>query len=623
MSIRARLLALFGLLVALGMSAFFGLWLYGLPGLGVEGMQSHEYRRAVVSVEAVADKERDRLEVWFENHRRELRLLSADEAFVRDVKGMQGRSGAATELSRRLTSLKEASPGTYRMVRVVAATGGRVLARSVDGTQNHADLPAWLQEAAEPGMRESVHLFMQDGSPQVMVINQIVSVDGQGIAEGKVLGLLVAQLALASPFQQAELGIHQALGETGAVLLVDRDARVMLKVALAQSDEDSQAVAREVVSGTEGMRLLTTAQGKETIAVFRYVHLGASDEVSIAATRGTDDALAVIRGSFVRMFGVLAAFFVLSMALVVFAANRIARAEAQVRSLNASLEHRIQARTMELATANEDLRHTLLRLERAQDELVRSEKMAALGSLVAGVAHELNTPIGTCLTVASSLAHETTHFQEELEKGLRRSTLERYVSHNCEGTDILMHSLTRAAELISSFKQVAVDQSSLNRRQFRLRDTFNEILLTLGPTLRKTTHRVELDVVNDVVMDSYPGPIGQILTNLVHNALIHGLSTSENGVIQIQAHLLSDDQVGITLKDSGVGIPEEYLARVFDPFFTTRLGHGGSGLGLHIVYNLATKTLGGTIEVTSPPGQGACFRMALPLVAPERSATTD
>ncbi len=617
MSIRARLLVLFGLLVALGLSAFFGLWLYGLPSMGVEGMQSHEYGRAVFSVEAVADRERDRVEAWFENHRRELRLLSTDEAFVRAVKGLTARQNAAAELSRRLTSIKEASPGTYRMVQVLDVNQGRPLARSNDaGVEAPSELQTWLRDAAEPGMSESVHLYMEQGSPQIMVINQIVSVDAQGIAEGKLIGLLVAQLALAAPFQQAEMGIHQALGETGAVLLVNRDARVMLKVARSQSDEDSQAIAREVVSGTEGMRLLTSANGRETIAVFRYVHLGASDELSIATTRGTDDALAVIRGSFVRMFGVLAAFFVLSMLLVVFAANRIARAEAEVHSLNASLENRIKDRTLELANANEDLRETLLRLEHAQDELVRSEKMAALGSLVAGVAHELNTPIGNSLTVASTLAHQTEAFQEELTKGIKRSALDAYLAGNREGADILMHSLTRAAELVSSFKQVAVDQSSLNRREFRLRDTFNEILMTLGPTLRKTPHRVELEVVDDVFLDSFPGPVGQILTNLIHNALIHGLATSEPGTIAVRATRLGSDKVQISVSDTGVGIPDEYLSRVFDPFFTTRLGQGGSGLGLHIVYNLVTKTLGGSIRVDSAPGKGACFTMELPLRAP-------
>ena len=616
MSIRARLLTLFGLLAALGLTAFIGLWLYGLPALGVQGMYAHEYGRAIFSVEAVADRERDRLEVWFENHRRELRLLGSDEAFVRTVKG----TGAAGELNRRLTAVKEASPGTYQSIRVVHPDSMRLIAKSDGVAYEPADFGEWVREAAEPGMTESVHLYMQGGNPYVMLLGQVVSVDAQGIADGKVLGVLVADLALRTPFLQAETGIYQALGETGALLLVNRDANVMLKVALAQSDTQSQAVAREVVSGTEGMRLLSV-EGTETISVFRYVHLGASDALSIAVTRGTADALAVIRGSFVRMFGVLAAIFGLSMGLVLFAANRIARAEGEVHALNAHLEQRIQERTQELAGANHDLRETLVRLEHARDELVRSGKMAALGSLVAGVAHELNTPIGNSLTVASTLAHQTECFEADLSKGIKRSALDGYLASNKEGADILMHSLSRAAELVSSFKQVAVDQSSLNRRQFRLRETFNEILITLGPTLRKTPHHVDVEIADDVLMDSYPGPVGQILTNLVHNALLHGLSPSVPGVISVMARRLGEDKVQISVGDSGSGIPEENLSRVFDPFFTTRLGQGGSGLGLHIVYNLATKTLGGRVRAENRPGQGACFVLELPLVAPKETAT--
>jgi len=169
---------------------------------------------------------------------------------------------------------------------------------------------------------------------------------------------------------------------------------------------------------------------------------------------------------------------------------------------------------------------------------------------------------------------------------------------------------------VSSFKQVAVDQTSLNRRSFDLQSTVSEILLTLGPTIRKSNHQVECDIAPDIVMDSYPGPLGQILTNLINNALLHAFEGMERGTVQVSASLTADGAVRLLVSDNGAGIPQAHLARVFDPFFTTKLGQGGSGLGLNIVYNLVTKSLGGTVHVASNPGQGATFSMVLPRNAP-------
>ncbi len=283
--------------------------------------------------------------------------------------------------------------------------------------------------------------------------------------------------------------------------------------------------------------------------------------------------------------------------------------ENNILELNASLEQRVLERTQELSGA-------LDRLTAAQSELVRSEKMSALGSMVAGIAHELNTPIGNSLTVASTLQDQTHTFQVEMSKGLTKSRLEQFVVGVREGSTILMSGLRQAAELVASFKQVAVDQSSVNRRPFRLHDTVHEILLTLGPSLRKTTHTVTNAVPDDIAMDSYPGPLGQVLTNLINNARVHGFDGMENGSITIAARYLDDAMVELTVLDNGRGISSSHLSKVFDPFFTTKLGQGGSGLGLNIVYNLVTKALGGSIQVQSEPGKGALFVMSLPRIAP-------
>ncbi len=286
------------------------------------------------------------------------------------------------------------------------------------------------------------------------------------------------------------------------------------------------------------------------------------------------------------------------------------RYEENILALNASLEQRVALRTQELSSA-------LDHLTTAQTELVRTEKMAALGSLVAGIAHELNTPIGNSLTVASTLQDQTRVFVTDMRRGLTRSRLEEYVGTIQEGAGILMRGLRHAADLVSSFKQVAVDQTSINRRRFDLLETVNEILLTMGPAIRKTNHVVECTIPDGIHLVSYPGPFGQVLTNLVNNALLHAFEGMERGVVTVSAVQQDDHWVAISVQDNGVGIPEHNLSRVFDPFFTTKLGRGGSGLGLNIVYNLVQDVLGGSITVTnSSSGNGARFTLILPVSAP-------
>lgn len=283
--------------------------------------------------------------------------------------------------------------------------------------------------------------------------------------------------------------------------------------------------------------------------------------------------------------------------------------ERNILDLNATLEHRVEERTQMLTDAVNQLTF-------AKTELVRAEKMAALGALVAGVAHELNTPIGNSLTVASTLQDQVRSFVSDMEHGLTRSRLDAFIQTSKEGTDILMRSMRIAANLVSSFKQVAVDQSSENRRTFKLDATIDEILLTLRPSLRRTSHRLLSQLAPGITLESYPGPLGQVLSNLINNALIHGFEDRERGTIRVEATLQDEKHIKIVVSDDGVGIPKKNLVRVFDPFFTTKLGRGGSGLGLNIVYNLVENILGGSISVESEVGQGACFTIILPLIAP-------
>jgi PAS domain S-box-containing protein len=288
----------------------------------------------------------------------------------------------------------------------------------------------------------------------------------------------------------------------------------------------------------------------------------------------------------------------------------VARDITERRQAQAMLEQRVDERTQELS-------NTVDQLRTAQRELVTKEKMAALGSMVAGVAHELNTPIGNSLTVASTLQDHTRNFESVLQGGLTRSALDSYVTANRDGTEILLSSLLKAAELVSSFKQVAVDQASTNRRRFLLDKTVAEIVMTMGPVLKKFPHRLEVDIPPGVVMDTYPGPLGQVLTNLITNAMLHAFESRTDGVVRVTTEPVEAGRVKILVQDDGDGIAEDHVSRVFDPFFTTKLGHGGSGLGLSIVYTLVNDALKGTVSVQTQrdtgTGHGTCFTLLLPL----------
>ena len=299
--------------------------------------------------------------------------------------------------------------------------------------------------------------------------------------------------------------------------------------------------------------------------------------------------------------------------------TRRLQAEKEIRELNQSLETRVLERTSELATANSELQDALLHLERAQDELVRSEKLAALGSLVAGVAHELNTPIGNSLMAATTLDEHTRELEQHISQGsLKRSMLEQFMQDARSGCIIVEQNLHKASELVTSFKQVAIDQTSSQRRRFELEEVVNEIAITLAPSLKKTPFTLSQQIPADIVFDSYPGPLGQVLTNLINNAMLHGLDDQTQGQIQIHAQSAGNDAI-IVVSDDGCGIAAEDVGRVFDPFFTSKLGKGGSGLGLNIVHNLTTQVLGGSIEVDSSPGEGTRMILTLPLQAPEPS----
>lgn len=291
--------------------------------------------------------------------------------------------------------------------------------------------------------------------------------------------------------------------------------------------------------------------------------------------------------------------------------------EGALQDINSELEQRVEERTRALQSSNRELRSALDSLQLARNELVRSEKLSALGELVAGIAHELNTPIGNALMASSTLRDHTLQLQAQIAEGLRRSDLENYTDNAQQAGDIISRNLERAANLVGSFKQVAVDQTSSQRRTFDLSVLVNEILLTLQPTLKRTPFVIQNQITASIQLDSYPGPLGQALSNLINNAILHGFDEREHGHIIISAQPLADtDQIRLIVSDDGKGIPPEIQKRIFTPFFTTRLGRGGTGLGLHIVQNVLSHVLGGTITVASEVGKGSQFILNLPRTAP-------
>ncbi|QZA77707.1 hypothetical protein K4H28_15785 [Deefgea tanakiae] len=280
------------------------------------------------------------------------------------------------------------------------------------------------------------------------------------------------------------------------------------------------------------------------------------------------------------------------------------------------LEKTVAQRTEQLSHANTALLESIEQLKSTQKMLVESEKMAALGALVAGVAHELNTPIGVGVTISSTLLEKNQELVLQLEEHtLRKSVLAEYVSENQQGLDILSRNLAQAANLVNSFKQVAVDQASDHRRSFDLAETVHHVIQTMQ-VLFDSHIELEPLVPDGLQFDSYPGALVQTLNNLIANAETHGFVGRERGKVTISAEMMTSNRVKLVVHDDGLGIDPEHLSHIFEPFFTTKLGQGGSGLGLSIVYNLVTSILGGQIDVVSEINHGTTFTIQLPLQAP-------
>jgi PAS domain S-box-containing protein len=275
----------------------------------------------------------------------------------------------------------------------------------------------------------------------------------------------------------------------------------------------------------------------------------------------------------------------------------------------------------EMRKAKDAAEAALRNLRETQNSLIEAEKLAALGRLVAGVAHEVNNPVGISLTVASSLQRKTSLFAAEVARGtLKRSSLNEFLETSRDASSQLVSNLNRAAELITSFKQVAADRNYSDQRTFDLGDLTEQVVMSLRPGLRKHNLTLTVDCQPNLTMNSYPGPYGQVLTNLFLNSVAHAFPDGKPGAVDIQVREAGKDNVEIIFSDDGCGMSLDVRRRAFDPFFTTRRDQGGTGLGLHIVYSIVTNRLGGRLHLQSEPGNGTRIQIILPRVAPMEQA---
>ena len=286
-------------------------------------------------------------------------------------------------------------------------------------------------------------------------------------------------------------------------------------------------------------------------------------------------------------------------------------AQAALAETNNKLEQRVEERTQNLQDAIDELHITLENLRNTQGQLIESEKLSSLGGMVAGVAHEINTPIGLCITTHSFIKDLFKDMKVRFDNGsISKNNFTDFMHSMEESVDILSKNLERAAKLIRSFKHISEDQAGEALRKFGLNEYLQEILSTLNPKLKTTRHSVSITCPNNIELEGFPGALSQIITNLVMNSLLHGFEGIEQGHIAIEAEQQAD-KVIILYSDNGIGLNKESQAKIFEPFYTTKRGHGGTGLGMHLVYNLVNQTLQGTIQLQQA-SQGCAFMITIP-----------
>jgi PAS domain S-box-containing protein len=292
--------------------------------------------------------------------------------------------------------------------------------------------------------------------------------------------------------------------------------------------------------------------------------------------------------------------------------SELKHTQEKLMDINKSLENKVLERTKELRLANKEITESYTRMKEMQGYLIQSEKMSALGGLVAGITHEINTPIGVGITAASYLLEITEEFAKYTKTAteINKEELLSYLEDLEAASNIVLKNLDRAGKLVKSFKQVSADQASEPKRRFNIKEYLEEILLSLSPKIKKTKHTITINCEEKLEIDGYPGAFAQIISNLIINSLIHAYDPEDTGNIIISVSQLMN-MIEIIYSDDGKGIPSSNLSKIFDPFFTTKRVLGGTGIGLSVVYNIVTQTFGGTIHCDSQVNKGTIFTIRL------------
>ncbi len=466
----------------------------------------------------------------------------------------------------------------------------------------HASVHQPLDRMAQAAIQTAMHLVqgVAPATQQVVLDTEIITPENLGTAALRALSIfpsITMDLVARNQEQKQSHAFLETLLDNIPTMLSVKEAKDLRYVRVNKAHEAWLGVSRDAHLGKTVLDLLGPEDAQRHWQEDRtVVDSGIALEIPVERTE-------------VAGFGVR---FVHTRKIPIYDENHD---PAYLLCIADDITERAQAAALREQHAA-DLERANQALQENQRMLVTSEKMAALGALVAGVAHELNTPIGNAMLAASTLREQCQAFADRVGKGITRSTLQHFLDTLGNGADLVERNLVRSAHLIASFKQVAIDQTSAQPRKFLLSSLVEETLLLLSPTLKKTAADIRRAVPNGIEMHSHPGALEQVLMNLINNAVIHGLDGRPDGHITLSAEVLSPDGVRLVIADNGVGIAPENIPRVFDPFFSTRFGRGGSGLGLSITHNLIEHTLGGTIEVHSALGHGTHFDITLPLHAP-------
>lgn len=286
---------------------------------------------------------------------------------------------------------------------------------------------------------------------------------------------------------------------------------------------------------------------------------------------------------------------------------------------NAQLEQSNQS----LSQANQSLEAAMARLQVAQQELIQREKMSSLGALATGITNALNAPIGNCIMAITHLCDSTHSVAQTYQTGIKRSELENYLKDAVTTSDMLLKNIKRAADLMTGFKQVTVDQTSSQRRRFALQEYIADLIKAIQAPGARSVITINQKIQPGLVIDSYPGALGQVITNLVTNSLEHAFDMRDTGSITLLAHPIDADNLELVINDTGIGMSNEARVHLFDPIYSARHQLGVSGFGLHITHTIVTGLLGGKIRVQSEPGIGTTFYLTLPFSAPAAGNTTD